>query len=119
MPNHQFRFLSDALAGCTVIDADHLINEMRMVKSQKECDQIRRASRILTHAFGYLSETPFHTMSERVVEATVCRETRLDGAEDFRMMVGRPREERVGVPACRGGVPFPWRNRDHLSGRGL
>lgn len=94
MPIRQLRFLTEALAGSTVIDADHLINEMRMVKSQKECDQIQRASRILTHAFGYLSETPFHPMSERVVEARICRETRFEGAEDFRMMIGRPMEGR-------------------------
>lgn len=92
MPNHQFRFLSEALAGCTIVDAEPLVSRLRTVKSQKECDQIRRASRILTHAFGYLDQTPFHTMSERVVEAMLCRETRLEGAEDFRMMIGRPME---------------------------
>jgi Xaa-Pro aminopeptidase len=90
MPNQQFRFLSDALAGCTVIDADPLINEMRMVKSRKECDQIQRASRILTQAFGYLFEIPFPGTTERGVEAMLCRESRLEGAEDFRMMIGRP-----------------------------
>lgn len=92
MPNRPFEFLSQALRGCRVIDAGQLIKEMRMVKSQKECDQIRRASRIVVHAFDYISHTPFPNMNERWLEAEIRRETRFEGAEDFRMMIGRPGE---------------------------
>ncbi len=92
IPNQHLQSLSESLTGCRVIDADRLINEMRMVKSQKECDQIRRASRILAHAFDFISDTPFPNMNERLLEAEIRRETRFEGAEDFRMMIGKPME---------------------------
>ena len=92
MPNDQLQFLSDSLSGCKIIDADPLVRDMRMVKSQREGDQIRRSSRILARAFTFLSGTSFSDLNERVLEAMVCRETRLEGAEDFRMMIAKPNE---------------------------
>ncbi len=93
MPNKPFEFLSEALRECRVIDTDQLVKEMRMVKSQRECDQIRRASRIVMHAFDYISNTPFPNVSENFLEAEIRREVRFEGAEDFRMMIGRPGEK--------------------------
>lgn len=92
MPNDQLQFLSDSLNQCKMVDLDHLLREMRMVKSQRETDQIRRASRILTHAFDFITGAPFADMNERVLEARVCREVRLEGAEDFRMLIAKPKE---------------------------
>ncbi len=92
MPHAQLRFLSDALGGVQVVDADDLLREMRMVKSQREVDQIRRVSRIVSHAFGFISEISCSPKSAQVLEAAVRREARLEGAEDFRMMIASPRE---------------------------
>ena len=91
MPNNQLEFLIESLGQSRIVDADHLIREARMVKSPREIDQISRASRILARALTFISETPFPNLSERLLEATVCRETRLEGAEDFRMMIAKPK----------------------------
>jgi len=94
MPYDQWQFLSESLNQCKMVDSEYLLREMRIVKSQREIDQIRRASRILTHAFDFITGAPFADMNERVLEARVCREVRLEGAEDFRMLIGKPGEER-------------------------
>lgn len=92
MPYAQWQVLSDGLGPCKVVDADHLL-KMRMVKSQREVDQIRRASRVVVHAFDVILETAFPSRNEATLEAMVRREARLEGAEDFRMMIAIPGEE--------------------------
>lgn len=94
MPNDQLQFLSESLSESKIVDVDHLLKEMRMVKSQREVDQIRRSSRILIRAFDFITRAPFPDMNERMLAARVCREARLEGAEDFRMMIAKPMEER-------------------------
>ena len=93
MPYDQLQFLRDSLKGSKVLDVDPLLREMRMVKSPREIDQIRRAARILSRAFAALSETTFPEASEKTLEGTLYREVRIEGAEDFRMMIGRPKGE--------------------------
>ncbi len=94
MPCDQLQFLRDSLKGSKVLDVDLLLKEMRMVKSPREIDQIRRAARILSRAFGVLSGTAFQEMSEKALEGALYREVRIEGAEDFRMMMARPKRER-------------------------
>jgi Xaa-Pro aminopeptidase len=94
MPNDQLQFLFESLSQCKIIDSNHLLSEMRMVKSQREIDQIRRSSRIIVHVFDFIAEVTLPEMSERAVEARLRREVRLEGAEDFRMLIAKPREER-------------------------
>jgi Xaa-Pro aminopeptidase len=92
MPNYQLQFLVGSLDQCKIVDADHLLKDMRMLKSQRECDEIRRSSNILTHVFDFISNTPFPNMNERMLEAMVYREARLEGGEDIRMLIAKPME---------------------------
>jgi Xaa-Pro dipeptidase len=94
MPYHQYQFLLDSLPGCKNIDSDHLLDEMRMVKSRTEVLQIGRAARIVELTFEYISQASFTDMRENVFEAAARREARLEGTEDFRMMIGKPLEEK-------------------------
>ena len=94
MPNDQFQFLLDSLPGCKVVDSDHILDELRMVKSRTEVLQIRRAARIVGLTFDYIAHASFSEQRENVLEAAARREARLEGAEDFRMMILKPLEER-------------------------
>lgn len=90
MPYDQFQFLFESLNGGKIFDADGFLRAMRMVKSEKECDEIRRSSRIVNRGFAFISETPFPGIEERMFEAMVNRETHYEGCEDFRMLIGKP-----------------------------
>ena len=94
MPNHQLQFLIDSLVDCKITDSDHLLHVLRMVKSPLEILQIRRASRILVRILNFISETPFPVPNEGVFEAALRREARLEGGEDFRMMIAKPSKEK-------------------------
>ncbi len=94
MPHHQLQFLFDSLPKCRIVNADPIINELRMVKSSVEILQIRRASRIVVRTFDFITSTSFQNLREEVLEAAARREARLEGAEDFRMMIAKPLEER-------------------------
>lgn len=105
MPYDQFQFLQDSLKGSKLVDLDSLLREMRMVKSPREVDQIRRAARILNRAFAALSGTAFPEVNEKALEGTLYREVRIEGAEDFRMMIGRPKQEQWSFrPAVEGMI---------------
>ena len=103
MPHHQAYFLTTSLPGCRFISADPLLQEARMVKSPTEVTQLRRSARIVRNAFAFLAETSFSEPDEKLLEATVRREARLEGAEDFRLMIARPDEKKWSFrpPAAR------------------
>jgi Xaa-Pro aminopeptidase len=92
MPRYQLKYLLDAFAGSKILPADDILQQMRMVKSPRETDQIRRASRIVRQVFEFLGRASFATMKERIVEALLIREARMEGAEDVRVLLGRPQE---------------------------
>ncbi len=90
MPYDQFQFLFESLKGCKIFDTDGFLRAIRMVKSERECDEIRRSSRIVDRGFAFISETPFSGIDERTFEAMVNRETHYEGWEDFRMLIAKP-----------------------------
>lgn len=94
MPYYQFTSLTEALGQSTLVDADHIIEDMRMVKTIRECDQIRRSSRIVKHIFDFVTSTPFPNTNERVIEALIYREAHLEGAEDVRVLIAKPQQAR-------------------------
>jgi Xaa-Pro aminopeptidase len=106
MPSHQLQFLLDSLPKCKIVNADPLMSELRMLKSPLEIFQIRRASRIVARTFDFIGSAPFVPFEEKVLEAAARREARLEGAEDFRIMLARPSEEKwtFGPPEKR---PLP------------
>jgi Xaa-Pro dipeptidase len=93
MPWDQLQFLRDSLKGSKLLDVDPLLAEMRMIKSEREIDQVRRAARILSRGLAVLAETPFPELNEKTIEGTLFREARIEGAEDFRMMISRPKRD--------------------------
>jgi len=93
MPYDQREFLRDSLRGSRLLDVDPLLREMRMVKSSREIDQVRRAGRILSRALAVLSETFFPEVNEKTMEGTLYREARIEGAEDFRVMISKPKRD--------------------------
>lgn len=92
MPVHEFQSLLEGTSRCEVIEADHILNGMRMIKSPKECDQMRRTSRIVAQGFDFITDMPFTSPTERGLDALVDREMRLEGVEDVRLLFGKPKE---------------------------
>jgi Xaa-Pro dipeptidase len=93
MPSYQYQALMESLPGRKIVDADQLLNELRMVKSRAEILQIERAARIVSRVLDFVTATPFVGPAENVLEAVARREARLEGAEDFRMMILKPAEK--------------------------
>ena len=93
MPSYQYQALMESLPGRKIVDADQLLNELRMVKSRAEILQIERAARIVSRVLDFVTATPFVGPAENVLEAVARREARLEGAEDFRMMILKPSEK--------------------------
>jgi Xaa-Pro aminopeptidase len=92
MPYQQYRTLMAELDGCALKDADDLLAGLRLIKSVRESDQIRRAARIVGQLIVFLKETTFEKANERAIEAAVYREARFEGAEEFRMLIARPHQ---------------------------
>ena len=107
MPRYQLKSLLDALPGCRFLPGDDILQEMRMVKSSRETDQIRRASRIVRRGFEFLKSASFATMNERIVEALLYREARLEGAEDVRVLFGKPGKAPWAMRPSENGVLGP------------
>ena len=104
MPYGQFKTLKQALAGRTVVESEPVIANLRLVKTAREQDEIRRAGRILHEIFEGIGAFKFPSLNEHVVQAFLYREARYSGAEDVRALVGkkgergwhlRPAEKRI------------------------
>jgi Xaa-Pro aminopeptidase len=93
MPYHQYQFLLKSIEPSKIIHADDMIRKMRMIKSQREVDQICRSSRIVSRIFDKIAQTPLPDENEKNLEAVMGREAYLEGAEDVRMLIGKPQEE--------------------------
>jgi Xaa-Pro aminopeptidase len=92
MPYREFQLFIEGTKGCEVFDADSIINKMRIKKSQRECDQIRRASRIVNNALNSIPGMVLASRDERTMEAKIDWAARLQGVEDVRVLLARPRQ---------------------------
>jgi Xaa-Pro dipeptidase len=92
MPYRQLQFLLKSIEPCKIIHVDDMVRKMRMIKSQRECDQIRRASRIVTSIFDKIAHIPFPDVNEKHLEAVMGREVYLEGVEDIRTFIAKPQE---------------------------
>lgn len=92
MPHHEFQVIVESLTGCTIVDAGHIVRDLRMRKSVREQDQIKKAGSIARNCFDHILANRFEVMNERLFEALVRRQARLEGAEDFRMLIATPRD---------------------------
>jgi Xaa-Pro aminopeptidase len=93
MPCEQLRFFLESTKACKLVQADDVVREMRMIKSQREVDQIRRSSRIVTRAFDRISHPLPSNINEKGLEAMMGREAYLEGAEDVRILIAKPWEK--------------------------
>jgi len=94
MPYWQLRAIRDWLSQCKIINCDHIINNLRMIKSEREQEQVRRSSRILSHAFDVVCTTHLPQRNEQTLEAVLERSAYMKGAEDFRMLLAKPLHEK-------------------------
>ena len=92
MPYDRFRSLSGSLEACKITDAEYIINNMRMIKSEREQDHVRRSSRIVSRAFEFLSNGPLPTLNEIILDANLDYSARIEGAEDIRILLAKPVE---------------------------
>jgi len=83
--------LTEGAKGCEFVDAGHIIRGMRMIKSARECDQIRRAARIVRNALDAVPEMIL--MDERSLEIRIDWAARIQGPDDVRILLGKPKEE--------------------------
>jgi Xaa-Pro aminopeptidase len=106
MPYDQRQLLTNALKACTFIDAQPFFDDMRIIKSERELDQIRRASRIVNTVFEKLGSATLPNLLERLLEATIIKEARLEGAEDVRVLFGLPQQKNWAMrPAGEESLP--------------
>ncbi len=99
MPYQEFRALEETLAGCKVVDAASLVPNLRMIKSEKEIDEVRRAGRIVKKCLEQVSSVCSTGMSEQFLEAMLRKQARLEGAEDIRTLFAMAGEKRNLRPA--------------------
>jgi Xaa-Pro dipeptidase len=92
MSYRELQRLVDGVKGCEIVEAGHIIRDMRMVKSERECDQIRRASRLVSNALGALPGTVLARMDERSLEAKIDWMIRIQGAEEVRILLAKPQD---------------------------
>ena len=103
MPFNQWRSFTEYTKMYHVTDWTSTLQEMRMVKSSRESDQIRRASRIVGRAFDNLSNIIYPEINERSIEAEIERYCYLEGAEDVRVLLTYPLcKDRIFRPAENG-----------------
>ncbi len=106
MPVRDFLLLKGELHEFEIVDAAPILWEMRMIKSQRELDWIRRAKAITTQ--GYVEGLPLvkEGMTEREIASFLTGKMVEHGAEHFWIMVtsgegnyqrisGRPTDRRV------------------------
>jgi Xaa-Pro aminopeptidase len=86
----EFQRLLEGAAGSEFVDAVPLVNDMRMIKSVRESDQIRRASRIVSNTLGGMPGMTTVGRNERQIEAKLDWAARVQGAEDVRILLAKP-----------------------------
>lgn len=90
VPYDEWRSLTAGLGNARLVDAEALVDRQRAEKSAREVAQVRRASRIVDAAMRRAGAGAPTT--ESALAADVIRDARLAGAEDIRLMIGRPFE---------------------------
>jgi Xaa-Pro aminopeptidase len=88
--------LTEGIRPSEIVDAGHIIRAMRMIKSARECDQVRRASRLVGDALGAIPGMMLARMDERTLEAKIDWTLRLRGAEDVRVLMAKPQNSPQG-----------------------
>jgi Xaa-Pro aminopeptidase len=96
MPFQQYRTLQAALTEKQVTESDDLIAKLRCVKSERELGRLRAAGVAVSAMLDWLVG-PKRQMTERALDAGARLAARLRGAEDVRLMIGRPGSSGFGL----------------------
>ncbi len=90
MSYREFHRLIEGAKGCEFVEAGHIVRRMRMIKSVRECDQIRREARIVRNT---LDTVPgMASTDERSFEIKIDWAARIQGPDDVRILLGRPNQ---------------------------
>lgn len=92
MSHGEFQRLTEGVQGSEFVDAAHIVRNMRRIKSARECDQIRRAARIVRNALDAIPGMVLPKMDERSLEIKIDWAARIQGPDDVRILLGRPKE---------------------------
>jgi Xaa-Pro aminopeptidase len=111
MPHADWRMLATGLSAATLVDAEDLVDRCRAIKSEREVAQIRHASEIVHVALESITRVPA-SIGEWHLVAHVMREARLQGAEDIRVLIAKPRE---AESAFRPVEDIPFADREAVS----
>lgn len=104
MSFQEYKILMEGLKGCEIIELDEIFIELRMKKSEKESNQISRASRIVYNTLIFVSDLRLEELNERIFEAKLDWYARIQGAEDVRILLAnsgdstwalRPADDRI------------------------
>ena len=94
VPYDQWQLLVAALDRATLVDAEAIVDRQRAIKSPREIEQMRRASQVAAAAMKRVIGPRAARLTEMDLAAEVMRNARRAGAEDIRLMIGRP--DRMG-----------------------
>jgi Xaa-Pro dipeptidase len=92
MPNSQWQELSAALGNAKLLDVESSVEKLRAIKSNREIAEIQKASQIVTGALRRFEKANFDTVNEALLAARLTYDARIQGAEDVRVLIGRPGE---------------------------
>ncbi len=92
VPYDEWRVLVAGLGQATLVDAEAIVDRHRAIKSPREIAQMRRASQIAAVASRCVTEVHAEHLTESDLAAEIMRDARRAGAEDIRLMIGRPRQ---------------------------
>lgn len=92
MAHSQWLTLAEGLQRVKLVHVDHLVNRLRAIKSTREIAQVRRASQIVRRALEEDATTRRGVTNESLLAAHLIRGARLAGAEDIRLLIGKPLE---------------------------
>jgi Xaa-Pro aminopeptidase len=90
MPHGQWLKLAAGLEGAKLVDAEQTFDRQRAIKSAREIAQVRRASQIVRRALEEHATGRFGVINESLLAAHLIRSARMEGAEDVRLLIGRP-----------------------------
>jgi Xaa-Pro aminopeptidase len=92
MSHGEFQRLTEGVQESEFVDAGHIVRNMRMIKSARECDQIRRAARIVRNTLDAIPGMVLPKMDEWSLEIKIDWAARIQGPDDVRILLGRPKE---------------------------
>ena len=97
MPAREWEKVNQTLAGAELLDLSDVATSLRLVKSSSEQALLRKTSGILEQALALVAEAARPGRKEYEIMAALDREARRRGVEDFRFMIARSSDPRVGL----------------------